>query len=150
MRPCPSLNVLARCRYVERGALQNADAYIGLSSGDNDGSLSDLNNYLPSIVARRRNTLVLLSSPPQRAIVLSFSAFADGLCFSFLYPVASGGPLSLSSKERGKRNRQREPISRRFPLDSLPDGQGGRGPHWIPQGLTKDESWQFSGKLCIN
>ena len=40
--------------------------------------------------------------------------------------------------------------SRRFPLDSLPDGQGGRGPHWIPQGLTKDESWQFSGKLCIN
>ena len=50
-------------------------------------------------------------------------------------------PVSFSGKETGERNRQRGPISRRSPLDSLPDDQGGCGPHWIPQGSrwTGDE-----------
>ena len=48
-------------------------------------------------------------------------------------------PISFSGKEMEERNRQREPISRRFPLDFFPDAQGGCGPHWIPQGDTKDE-----------
>ena len=77
--------------------------------------------------------------PPQRLILRSYCGFAGRLCNSQPCPVASGGPLSLSGKERGKRNRQREPISRRFPLDSFPDDQGGSGPHWIPQEDTKDE-----------
>ena len=46
----------------------------------------------------------------------------------------AGDPISFSGKEMGKRNRQREPISRRSPLDSLPDDQGGSAPIGFPGG----------------
>ena len=50
-------------------------------------------------------------------------------------------PVSFSGKETGKRNRQRGPISRRSPLDSLPDDQGGSAPIGFPTfgRETKDE-----------
>ena len=41
-----------------------------------------------------------------------YCGFAVCLCNLFPCPVASGGPLSLSGKERGERNRQREPRRR--------------------------------------
>ncbi len=47
---------------------------------------------------------------------------------------------SFAARRKKAKARQRGPISRRSPLDSLPDDQGGCGPHWIPWGLrgTKD------------
>ena len=51
----------------------------------------------------------------------------DRFCRCFR-PVASGGSISLPVKEMDKRNRQRKPIPRRFPLESFPDGEWGSAP----------------------
>ena len=41
----------------------------------------------------------------------------------------------FAAKESGERNRQRGPIPRRSPLESLPDGQGGPAPLDSPAGV---------------
>ena len=56
----------------------------------------------------------------------------------------SGGPVSFRrGKKSGKESRQREPIPRRFPLETLPDGQGGSAPIGSPCGgrETGDEGY---------
>ncbi len=83
----------------------------------------------------------ILLSPPQRAILRAFCVFAFCLFYSFPCTVASGGPLSLYGKERGERNRQREPTPKAVPFGILPHRPGGCGPLEIPRGLrrTRDE-----------
>ena len=47
----------------------------------------------------------------------------------------SGGPVSFRrGKKSGKESRQRGPIPRRSPLETLPDGQGGSAPVGSPCG----------------
>ena len=63
-------------------------------------------------------------------------------------PVASGGPISLSGKEIGERNRQREPIPKAVPFGILPHRPGGCGPLEIPRSLrgTGDEGRGLDGE----
>ena len=58
--------------------------------------------------------------------------------FSSPLGFASGGPRSFRrGKKTGKESRQREPISMRFPLETLPDDERGSAP-FEPQRGTED------------
>jgi len=91
---------------------------------------------------RSETTLVQTLVPAAAGNPPSLCGFAVCLCDLVSWPVASGGPISLTAKKSAKETAKGNLSRRRFPLESFPIGQGAAAPLRSP-GDYEDERRKF-------